>query len=62
MKWYKMVEVHGAYQHGRDEKIWLNSLHEMSNVRTNSAHYIDHYDTHMYQKGGKVYYTVLLYT
>ena len=31
-KWSEMVEVKGAYKHGRYEKIWLNSLHVMSNV------------------------------
>ena len=31
-KWYKMVEVNGAYKHGRYEIIWLNSLHGMSNI------------------------------
>ena len=30
-KWYQMVEVNGAYKHGRYEKVWLNSLHVMSN-------------------------------
>ena len=29
--WYKMVEVNGAYKHGRYEKIWFNSLRVMAN-------------------------------
>ena len=59
-KQYKMVDVNGAYKHGRYEKIWLNSLHVMSNMkvfdmrppagRTNTTHYINPYDTHMDQK------------
>ena len=32
-KWYKMVEVNGAYKHGWYEQIWLNSLCVMSNVK-----------------------------
>ena len=26
-QWCKMVEVNGAYKHGRYEKIWLKNLH-----------------------------------
>ena len=28
-----MVEVNDAYNHGRCENIWLNSLHVMSNIK-----------------------------
>ena len=28
-----MVEVNGTYKHGRYDKIWLDSLHVMSNVK-----------------------------
>ena len=54
-----MVEVNSAYNQGRYEKIRMNSLHVMSNVkiiatqdslpdrRTNATHYRDPYDTCM---------------
>ena len=32
-KQYKMIEFNGGYKHGRFEKIWLNSLCEMFNVK-----------------------------
>ena len=32
-KWYKMVEVNGAYKQGRYENIWLNRLRVGSNVK-----------------------------
>ena len=32
-KWYKMVEVNGAYKHGRCERIWLKSLRVMSKLK-----------------------------
>ena len=25
-QWYKMIEVNGAYKHGRHEKIWFKCL------------------------------------
>ena len=50
-KWYKMVDVDGAYKHGNNENIWLNSLRAMSNIslchirqpasQMNMTHYID---------------------
>ena len=55
-KWYNIVEVNGAYQHGSYEKICLKSLCVMSNVevfatqdrRVNMTHYTDLYiTTHM---------------
>ena len=32
-KWYKMVDVNGAYKKGRYEKIWLNGLPVTSNIK-----------------------------
>ena len=32
VKQYKIVEVNGAYKHGRYDKIWLKSISVMSNV------------------------------
>ena len=64
-KWYKMIEVNGAYKHGRYEKRWLKSLCAMSNVKvfatqdnppadpTNTTHYTDPHVTHMDQKEKK---------
>ena len=58
----KVVEVNGAYRHGRYENIGLNSLCVMSNVkvvatqdgrtarRTNTTHCTDPFDTHMDQE------------
>ena len=31
--WYKMVEVNGSYENGRNERIWLRSLHLISNTK-----------------------------
>ena len=31
-KWYKMIEVNGAYKHGWYEQIWLNSICEMLKI------------------------------
>ena len=51
-----MVEVNGAYKHGKYEKLWLKSLCVMSTVKAmqdsqlNSTHYLDQYDTHMAKK------------
>ena len=50
----KMVEVSGADKNGRYEKIVLNSLCVMFNVKVfamqNTTHYKDPSDTHMDQK------------
>ena len=60
-----MVEVSGAYKLGIYEKLCLQSLRVMSNVkdfgatdglpacRTNTTHYVDPYVTHSYMDGGK---------
>ena len=32
-KWYKMLEVNGAYKHDRYEKIWLRILSVMANIK-----------------------------
>ena len=60
-----MVDVNGAYKHGRYDNIWLNSLRVMSNIkvfahakrpagRTNTTHYIDQYDIEMDSKKSMV--------
>ena len=61
-KWCKMVEVNGAYKHGRYVKNWLKSLRGLSNFKvfatqdgrtdgqTNTTHYMVPYGTHMDKK------------
>ena len=63
-KWYKMVEVYGAYKHGRHERIWLKNLCVASNVKVfavldrqpdigqldKTLQYTDPYATHMDKK------------
>ena len=46
-----MVEVNGAYKHGRYEKTWLNSLQDCQSARQmNTTHYTDPHNTNMDQK------------
>ena len=58
-KWYKMVEVSGAYMHGRNENNWLKGFNVLSNTNIFAMHegqlaspskhdyYVDLYVTHM---------------
>ena len=57
------VEVNGVYKHGNYERIWLKTLHVMSNVKVfggeqsasmaDMTDYIDPYDTNTYTLNNK---------
>ena len=52
-KWYKMLEVNGAYKHGRYERIWFNSLHVDTQTASQLAKHDSIYRSIWYSNSSK---------